>query len=54
MEEKEKKELEQKKKGKCVVCGRLTEDRHYFTDDGESSYLDFCCDECWEYLQERL
>jgi hypothetical protein len=42
--------------GKCIVCGRMTSDMHYFTDDPEDTvgYLDYCCDECFEYLLERL
>jgi len=44
------------KKGKCIVCGKKTEDKHLFADDfrGESGYWVYCCDECWEYLQEKL
>jgi len=38
------------KKGKCIICGSETEDKHHFIDDpdDEVGYLDWCCDECYE------
>ena len=42
------------KVGLCIQCGKLTKQKHRFTDDGETSYLDYCHDICFEYLQERL
>jgi len=49
----EKKEI---KKGKCIHCGKWTIDQHKFTDDSddEIGYLDWCCDNCYEDLQESL
>lgn len=47
----------EKEKGMCVNCHRLTAERHRFTDDPESNgygYLDWCCDECYEHLVEKI
>jgi len=38
---------------KCVVCGKMTRNEHYFGDEGTCGYLDFCCDKCYKNLLEK-
>lgn len=40
---------EEKIKGKCIICGKITKDQHKFIDDpdDEVGYLDWCCDNCY-------
>lgn len=40
--------------GPCFSCGKLTSQKHYFTDDGETRFLDYCHDICFELLLEKL
>jgi len=52
------------KKGKCCVCGQLTNKKYRFSDDWDEdekgnvtsgvSYLDFCHEECYENLMAEL
>jgi len=43
------------KRGRCIVCNRETTDRQYFQDTPEDpQYLEWCCDACFEYLEERI
>lgn len=46
-------------RGKCMKCGEMTEERHKFTDDFDeegqpTGYSEWCCDECFDDLQESL
>ena len=45
--------------GKCHECGNYTSHKQQFADDideegNATGYEDFCCDVCWERLQEIL
>jgi len=41
------------KVGQCCRCRRLTRNKVLFSDDLESSYYDYCCKSCEEYLREK-
>ncbi len=43
-------------KGKCIYCGRMTEEQNRFSDDADDygGYLDFCHDDCYEALKDKL
>lgn len=48
-----------RKQGKCCQCGKDTFDIHPFADDVDedgqpTGYNDFCCDNCFESLQEKV
>jgi len=42
--------------GFCVYCGKLTREMGRFTDDADGyyGYRDYCHDECYEILLEKL
>ena len=44
---------------KCCRCGKWTRTKHPFADDIDeegqpTGYMDYCCDECFNYFLERL
>jgi len=51
-------------KGKCCYCHKLTSNQEKFADDWDedengnvtasSLYLDWCHEECYEYLQDKI
>lgn len=49
-----------KEKGKCVVCDKMTTEMNRFCDgvdeegQPDSVYKDFCHENCYEYLNEKL
>ena len=50
-----------KEEGRCMHCGEITSDKHQFCDSVEqdeegkdicrSHYTDWCCDECFDDMQ---